>query len=458
MKIALKIAILFGISAMVLFFSGCQLDEQEIQVEELMLTDNLDAESIALVVQMATNDGSFDNIVDGASCIEINFPYRVEINDVEYEINSESDFDLIEFTFDAYEDDTNTLQLQFPITITTADHSEMVINSIEELNSQSASCIEAGLDDDIECIDIIYPLTLFTFNTSREQINSVIVSNDSELRRFLTNLGADDVVSIDFPVRFELYDNSNVTVNSLDEFKMAILDVANSCDEDDDSNFNDDDFTEESLKDALISCNWYIDVIALNSVSTAVGYENVLMNFTDDGRLTYENLRGDSFLGLWGTNSSFDGSTIDLQFDELESINGVWVVYEINPFKIKFANDRDDKIILNSACNPDFVFCDSDFITETLSNCTWIIADNDGSAIEGLLLDFSNMNIDAFGSSGESQDQGSWSVEENVLSFDNLSGLLADYIGQWTILECNINRLKLESSNNQNIILEKVCD
>lgn len=462
MKIVFKTAILASLMAIALLFYGCSLDDSEPVDEpepgfQLTETNNLDAELISLLVQMATNDGSFDNIVDGASCLEVNFPYRIEIDSFEYEIKSEEDFDLIEAKFDALEDDNDVLSFIYPITITIDDHSEVVIDSLEELNKRIEACVEGGSDDDIECIDVIFPVTFFTFNITQEQTNSVIVSDDSELRRFLTGLTDEDVVSVSYPVDFELYDESRVTVNSFNQLKLTILDAAYACDEDDDSNYNDDDFTEEGLKDILTSCSWYIEKVVQNDVY-AESYDNVLINFTDDGKLYFENLSGDSFLGNWGTGNSNDGSIIDLQFDELDNLNGAWIASEINPFKIKFTNAKGDKIILNSSCNPDFELCNTDYIIDTLSSCRWMIINDSGSIYEDLSIDFSNMNIQAYSPNGEAQDQGNWRLDENVLIFNNLSSALANYLGEWTIEECSADRLQLIGYSGQVLVLEKLCD
>ncbi len=459
MKIAFKNTIMVCLMAIALFFTACQQDQSEPNLEILQTeTNNLDAEIIALMIQMASNDGSFDNIIDGASCLEINFPYRIKINTIEYEIKSEEDFELIEAEFDALEDDDDVLSFIFPINITTADHTKIIIDDLEALNKLIEACVEGGLDDDIECIDVLYPVTFFTFNLTQEQTNSIVVSDDSELQRFLAGLGAEDVVSIDYPVLFELYDDSKITANSLAELQAAIIEVVNACDEDDDSNYNDDDFTEEGLKDILNNCSWYIETVVQNEVSATESYDNVVMNFTDDGKLTVENLSGESFLGLWGTNNSTDGSIIDLQLDELDDFNGRWFVYEINPFKIKFTNASGDKIILNSSCNPDFELCDSDYIIETLSSCRWMIVNDSGSFFEDLSIDFSNMNIHAYSQNGDAQDQGSWRIEENVLILNNLSMALANFTGGWTIEECRSDRLQLTGYSGEVLVLEKKCD
>lgn len=457
MKIALKYTMLFGLMVMGLFFSACQLDELSPEIQVVESGNNLDDTVIALMVQLATNDGSFDNIVDGASCLEINFPYTVEINSVEFEINSEADFELIELLFDAFDDDDDVLSLLFPITITTADHSEILIENSEDLNELSVACIEGGLDDDIECIDMQYPVTFFTFNVAREQTDSVVVSNDSELRRFLLGLGTNDVVSIDFPVRFALYDDSEITVNSLEELKMAILNAIDSCDEDDDTNYNDDDFTEESLPIILTNCAWYIEKVIQNDIQIE-NFDHLIFDFNNDWKVNAENLSGELFSGLWETSNSIDGSIIDLQLDDLDNFNGKWIVYQITPFKLKFTNERGDKIFLNSLCNPDIELCTTQYIIDNLSSCRWMIADGNGGFFDDLSIDFSDMNILAFSPNEEVQDQGNWSINENVLIFNNLSLALTDFNGEWLIEDCREDLLLLTRNSGQLLVLDKQCD
>ena len=65
----------------------------------------------------------------------MNLPVTVFANGIEIVVDSEEDLERIEETFDASDDDNDTLEIVFPITVTMSDYTEMVINNQAELNA-----------------------------------------------------------------------------------------------------------------------------------------------------------------------------------------------------------------------------------------------------------------------------------------------------------------------------------
>ncbi|MGY8914146.1 MAG: hypothetical protein ACKVJF_03570, partial [Flavobacteriales bacterium] len=241
-----------GLLVFAMNFTSCQDEFEE-------LPQGNDQEAIAassatanLVERTSSNDGSFDNIVDGSSCIAIQFPYTVEVAGIQLTIDSIADLRLIEEIFDSIDGDEDFLEILFPITITLSDFTEVVINNKEDLREIAADCIEGGDDDDIECIDFVYPVKLYTFSANLQQTGSLIVNSDLELRRFFKGLDDNDLVSFDFPISLALYDGTEITVNSNIELANAIENAKDACDEDDDNDYNDDDFNKERLDKFLV--------------------------------------------------------------------------------------------------------------------------------------------------------------------------------------------------------------
>ena len=193
------------------------------------------------------NDGSFDNIIDSASCFSIVFPYTVFVNNEQVQVNNLGDLEEVERLLDVEELTNEAISIVYPITLVLADYSELTIDNEDALRSAAALCLEEGFDDDIECADIVYPVTMFTFDTSNQLTNEVFVENDNEMSRFFAGLFETDVVSIQFPVTFIFYDGNEITVSDNQELVEVLVSVMDACDEDDDADFNDDDFTIESF-------------------------------------------------------------------------------------------------------------------------------------------------------------------------------------------------------------------
>lgn len=450
---------MLGVILLAVAFSltSCALEEPQFAPPSDERGLSASSTEVELMQRTASNDGSWDNIIDGASCFSIRFPYSVSVDGVEITIDSEEDLQLIENVFDAVDDDDDLLNIIFPITLTLADYSEVTINDSEELRMLVAECVEGGNDDDIECIDFIYPITVFTFNPNFEQTTSVIVNNDSELRRFFAGLDINALIGLDFPISFENYEGTKITVNNNAELSEAIQSAINACDEDDDNDYSDDDFTEERLDALLVACPWLVKEVKRGNEYTTADYENYVLNFEDSGSVTARDRQGNLRNGEWSTSISDYRVVVVLNFEFITEFNLEWFVDDIDDDRIKLFTNGDDKIIMRQYCEDLPVECDEAFIKETIENCNWIPAQEGNSVLDDFSIDFSNMNIHAYNASGEIVDEGNWSIDANVLTFNDLSMELANYIGEWTVVECSTVRFKLER-NSETLVIEKDCE
>lgn len=444
--------------ALVFSLTSCSLEEPTIDPiftneDALTATSN----ELSIIQRTANNDGSWDNIVDGSSCLSVIFPYTVSVNGVELIIESVEDLQKIEDIFDASNIDEDFLDLFFPISITLADYSEIVINNKDELQKLVAECIEGGADEDIECIDFIYPLTMFTFNTDFVQTAAVIVSSDSELRRFFTGLGENDLVGINYPISLELYDGTKITVNDNAALISALEMAIDACDEDDDNDYGDDDFSSEELQALLTECPWLLNNLIRSEEYTSLDFVNYILDFNVDGSVIAQDLAGIPIPGKWEVQLEDNRVQIILDFELLAVFNLTWNVDDIANERIKLFTTDEDTIILEKYCDFEPVACTETFIRENLSDCTWIPAQEANSFLDDLTIDFSNMNIHVYNPNDEVVDEGNWAVEGTIVVFNNLSAELANYIGEWEVIECSAVRFKLKRGEEY-LVLEKKCD
>jgi hypothetical protein len=448
--------------AFALSFTACSTEEPlNIDLDEAQ-TLTVSSSTSKLIERTVSNDGSHDNIVDGSSCFDIQWPYTVIVNGFEITINSEDDLKIIEELFDTIDSDDDILDIVFPITITLADYTEITINSIANLKEISAKCIEGGDDDDIECIDIIYPVTLFTYSPNLEQTGSITVDSDSEMRRFFASLSETDLISIEFPVMFEMHDGTKVTVNNNVELADAMERAKAACDEDDDNDYNDDDFTEERLDNLLVECPWLVKEIVRETIQGSVteDYADYVLNFKEDGVVIASDREGNMLEGEWETKVSDYRVKLILDFEFIEVFSLEWFVYEIdkNRIKLYIIEDDGDKIIMKTACEEPEVDCTVAFIKETLETCVWAVSNGESeSFLDYLRIDFSNMNIHIINPNETVVDEGNWEIFENTITFNNLSADLANYIGEWEIIECSAVRFKIKRGEEY-LVVEKDCE
>ncbi|MFS4456391.1 hypothetical protein [Maribacter sp. 2304DJ31-5] len=464
MKKFLSYAVYVGLLLAALSFTSCQDEFEEINTGEEPQAIMANSSTAQLVKKTATRDGSFDNIVDGASCLDIKFPYTVEVNGLEITINKREDLKLIEEIFDALEDDENLLEILFPITITVGDFTEITVNGIGDLRELAAQCKEGGEDDDIECIDFVYPMTLFTFDVNLEQTGSVTVESDKDLRMFFGGLDENDLVSFDFPITLELFDDTKITVDSNEELARAIENAKDACDEDDDNDYNDDDFDPERFDAYLIQCPWLVKEIKRNDVDQTDQYENYLFNFKEDGTVNVKDREGLNINGTWESRVDENGAALIMEFETLVDFTLEWRVYEIDDRRIKLFNGEGNRVIMKQLCEDDKA--DPNTLREILRECEWVIrkVKNQGEEIDRLLgYEFKFMPEGVITlSNGVNTSEGTWAIELNEEQILVMAITMGEEPGvnfEWPVRDLKNERLKFEVEEvGYELILQRVCD
>ncbi|MBO0590378.1 hypothetical protein I2486_03070 [Cellulophaga sp. E16_2] len=114
--------------------------------------------------------------------------------------------------------------------------------------------------------------------------------------------------------------------------------------------------------------------------------------------------------------------------------------------------------VLKRDCNESAAACsDADINDALLGQCKFKITNVDGTFSEELLIDFSNNNIHVYDANNTVVEEGNWSLQSGTLSFNNLSMTLANYGGEWKVIECADGLFKLEKGE-ETLLLTKKCD
>ena len=457
-------------AALVVFalsLSSCQEEYEEIGGgnEEQTITAN--STTAVLIEKTSSHDGSYDNIVDGASCFAVQFPYTVSVNGVEINIDSKNDLELIEEIFDEFDDDDDILNIIFPITITLSDFSEISIENKDELAMLARECLEGGEDDDIECIDFVYPITLFTFGVDNQQSGQVEVVNDQGMRRFFDDLEDNDLISIQFPISLKKYDGTQVTVENNAELAATLEMAKNECDEDDDDDYNDDDFSEDDIDEYLMACPLQIREVIRNEVDNTEQYMERLMTFNEDGTVVFSTFTADEITGTWNTSMSDNGVMLNLEFENFTDFTSEWRVYKLEEGVIKLYIDGGNRIVLKKRCDlEDSTEIDRDAFVTLLNDCEWVIkkVKNQGDEIKRLLgykFQFAAGGTVTL-TNGVNTMEGNWETGLNSLFQLSLMITIGDEPGvsfEWPIREMLETRLKFEiDETDHEMVLLRVCD
>lgn len=463
MKTKMRTLLLLPFFALLLFTS-CQ--DEVVEISAPAEAEALVAESAltAMISATSTMDGSADNIIDKASCLSVELPVTVKVNGLEIIIDSKEDFKTIEAIFNEFEDDDDNLEIIFPITIILSDYTEIVLNNRNDLEELIKDCRgENEEDDDIECIDFQYPISFSVYNADFQVINVVTIENDRQLHKFIKRVrNAEVFASLNFPVTMVLADGTEIVVNNNEELQTTIEDAKDACDEDDDNDYHDDDFTKERLDEYLKICPWVVYEFQRNATNLNDKYREYAINFKEDGVVVMRGRGGEMLTGTWSTRVTDRGALLKMKFETLADFTLEWIVYDIEYGKIKVYEVGGNKIIMKKNC--DIVIDHTkERIENYLQECLWRVArlsvdgaDNEKDYI-GTPLKFFPNNVVKLRVNGE-QVEGTYEIGVRNIGFilqitlDGRPNLKLE----WLITFLEPGLIKLSNANNK-MILERHC-
>jgi hypothetical protein len=333
------------VSVKVLFFLlvgaliGCQQDGERIITPPADQVIN--AELKGLVERVGLNDGSSDNIIDGASCIMLVFPFDVVVNGMNVSINSSLDFETVEDILNDQDNDDDEIEIQFPITVILQDHGRVSVESQNALNTLVDECVEGGLDDDIECLDFTYPIKVSVYRPDTQVADVVTINNDEQLYTFFKESSNDDLLTFVFPFSVTVPNGTNVSISNNSELMNLIKDAIGKCDEDDDGN---DDIDDKDFTDVLTNGQWVITYYFHDDTDQTEVYEDFTFIFATDGTFTADN--GTTvFEGEWDIESDDDELELELDFEDdepsLDELDEDWILIDFNQQRIRLQDSSD---------------------------------------------------------------------------------------------------------------------
>ncbi|MEO2052118.1 MAG: hypothetical protein ABGX00_10135 [Allomuricauda sp.] len=334
MKITAKSLIIVAFMAAILLNTSCRKEEFDFQGASPEQALEANSAVANLLLRTTMNDGSVDNIIDNASCFSLQLPVTVVANGTEVVVSSSAGYDAIEAIFDESAVDTDTMVIQFPVTLIFLDHSEVLVADQAEFDTYASTCSgEDQPDDDIECIDIKYPMAISLFNTAKETLNSLSFTDDKSLYEFIFSIQETDVANIQFPVGLILSDGTIIQAADIVALEDTINTYKDDCDEDDNNDFSDDDCIDcnpTEFGENLTSCAvWTVNALSRDNQNLTNLYTDFVFNFQEDGTLSVTVLNTtDVFVGTWSFSGSGNDMQLEINVAGLDDFNGIWSVNE----------------------------------------------------------------------------------------------------------------------------------
>ncbi len=322
----LKLITVIALTA-VLGFTSCQTEENS-EVGTNPNTNSSSSKTTENYKRSSMNDGSEDDFLDGNSCTELLFPLTATVNGQRVTLLSQLDFSTVLNIMGQYNDDSDLVTFDFPISFKLSNYTEVVVNNQVELNALKAECenAEATGKDAISCVDIDFPITILTYNISLEQTGSVVIQSKQQLYSFMNGLDANELFAVNYPFTATLSNGTTVQIGSDADFKNALSECVQYEDEKDQADEN-----AAEVEAILSKSKFKVESFITAGVNKANDYVNWSIDFTNDLKLVAKNTVNTTLGEVEGTYSVSSETEVLLNIaftnnTAVSALNNEWIV------------------------------------------------------------------------------------------------------------------------------------
>ena len=342
----LKLITVFALTA-ILGFTSCQ-SEESTEVGTNPNANSSTSPTASNYERAAMNDGSDDDFLDGNACTELLFPLTATVNGQQITLISKSDFSSVLNIMGEFNDDSDSVTFDFPITVKTSNYTEVVVNNQSDFNALKQECenAEAQGKDAISCIDINFPVTMLTYSISLEQTGTVVLQSEKQLYTFITGLQGDELFSVNYPMSATLSNGTSVLIKSDTEFQNAISECVQFEDEEEEA-----EESAEEVEAILTNTKFKVESFITAGVNTATDYVDWSIEFTNDLKLVAKNTVNATLAEVeWSYNVSSETAVfLETKFASNTAVSALgnnWVVTSYSDTMVALQSKTDASVTL----------------------------------------------------------------------------------------------------------------
>ncbi len=311
----------------------------------------------------------------------------------------------------------------------------------------------------IDCAGFDYPITILIYDENGDQTGTETIISDSDLFQFLSGLGDNQSISLQFPVSIILNDGTTVEVTDNSELQNIIT----SCTEDETSNTIDTQQLETDLTTGVWYVTYYFDDV--EETDNFGGYE-----FTFNTDQTAQATNGSNTVsGNWSIN---DDDTPDLvlffgETDPFDELDEDWEILEATDEIIRLqdisGDGTTDLLTFERTPTTGGGNNDVDQFSQTITDGTWYVNvsndDGDDETCDYAAYEF-NFNADGSTTAVSNTDtvNGTWSaiIDDNQLKlvlsyeFSGQDDPFEDLNDDWDVLEFDTQHFNLRDISGGN--------
>jgi len=335
-----KLKIVTAVALMsILGFTSCQ-SEIENEQGENPNTNSANSTTTTNLKRTSMYDGSFDDFLDGASCSSILLPVTAKVNGVQVSVLNQLDYQQVISILGQYNDDQDTVVLQFPLKVKLSNYSEVTVNSQTEYNAILAACTAAEVvgQKAISSVNITFPITILTFDLTLKQTGSVVITSEQQLFTYMSNLSSTELYAVNYPISATIADGTKVTISSDAELQTTVNAAVK---------------TQEALTLAaenvkkiepiLVNGKFKIESFVHAGVNSAINYKDFTIDFTNNLLVKATDLLSTTVNGTYAVRSELS-VLLQLNFSGNASfalLNNTWKVSSFTATTITLQSTTD---------------------------------------------------------------------------------------------------------------------
>ncbi|HEY4617319.1 MAG TPA: hypothetical protein VIH09_03915 [Flavobacterium sp.] len=328
-----KLRTITGIALMsILGFTSCQSEVDDVQGQNPN-TNAANSTTANNLKRTSMYDGSFDDFFDGASCSSIVLPATATVNGVKVTLLSQLDYTQVISILGQYNNDQDSVTLQFPLKVKMSNYTEVTVNNQSEYNTilNACSSAEASGQDAISSVNITFPITILTYNVSLEQTGSIVITSEQQLYAYMSNVSSTELFSVKYPMTVVLADGTNTTVSSDAEFQAAINASIKT-----EATMAEAAQNSKNLETVLVNGMFKVQSFITAGVDSANNYKDYTVDFANDKSIKVLNTITTAATGTYAVSSELD-VFLKLNFSGNASfnlLNNTWKVTSFNATSI----------------------------------------------------------------------------------------------------------------------------
>ncbi|WP_418263014.1 hypothetical protein [Flavobacterium faecale] len=338
-----KLRIITGMALVALLgFTSCQNEIDEVSGDNPNGTNSTTANNIRRTTMY---DGSFDDFLDGASCSSIVLPATATVNGIKITLFSQLDYQQVISIIGRYNDDQDSVVLQFPLKVKTSNYSEVTVNNQNEYNAIVNACTQAEAEgrDAIKCIKFNFPLTLLTYNLTFEQTGSVVITSKQQLYTYMSNTNNNELFALQYPIRITFSDNTTISINSDAELQSSINECRAKESAEDEAEAN-----AARLQKIMVDGAFKVQSFLKLGVEKANDYKDFTVDFTNDFKIKATNALITTVNGTYAVTSETN-VFLEMNFSgnaNFNLLNNTWKVTSFSASSITLQSKTDAAVTL----------------------------------------------------------------------------------------------------------------